>query len=260
MSLDWFRQLVAQRVGIHWGAGVLLVQWGIEPVQELPCQPTWGREQVLAALGDALLSRQRLQATNGARSFKTLRRPLKLHITLGASLCPVASQPLPHGLGHWDEVQAWAQAQLAQKWPGQALLCVVDPEHPQIAVGVAQDLMEALQAWAQSVGATVASLRPLWSIATECRLSGLKQTQALVVQERDALTLIQLSGQHSEVNVQPILVAEGHEEAVQAVIRRWRVAHQLDANKVLHLRFGEGRPMQPLTGGPDRWMHYWSKA
>lgn len=260
MSLDWFRQLVAQRVNIHWGAGVLLVQWGKEPVQELPCQPTWGREQVFAALGNALLSGQRPHATSQSKPQKPSNRPLRLHITLGASLCHVSSQPSPQGIRHWEEVRAWAQAQLARQWPGQALRCALDPVHPQIAAGVDQGLVDAQQAWAQGLGAEIASLRPLWSIATECRLAGQQQVQALVVQERDALTLIHQTGQHATVSVQPLSVAQTDEDAVQATMRRWRVAHQLDANAVLHLRFGEHKHSQPLTGGPGRWLHYWSKA
>lgn len=255
MSSDWFRLLAAQRVGIHWGAGVLLVQWGKEPVQELPCQLTWGREQVLAALADVLKSRVRK-----TKLQRPSTHPLRLHITLGASLCPVSSQPLPEGLKHWEEVQACAQAQLARQWPGQALRCAIDPEHPQIAAGVGQGLVDALQRWASGLGAVVASLRPLWSIATECRLAGQQQILALVVQERDVLTLIHTSGQHLEVNVQPLSESQIDEESVQATMRRWRVAHQLNTNAVLHLRFGEGRRTQRLTGGPERWAHYWSKA
>lgn len=260
MSLDWYRWIAAQRVNIHWGARVLLVQWGKDSVQELPCQPTWGREQVLAALGHALLSGQRPHATSQSNPQKPSNRPLRLHITLGASLCPVSSQPLPQGIRHWEEVRAWAQAHLARQWPGQALRCALDPAHPQIAAGVDQGLVDALDAWAQDLGAEIASLRPLWSIATECRLAGLQQIQTLMVQERDALTLIHQSGHQSEVNVQPLLEAQDPEEAVQATVRRWRVAHQLDANAVLHLRFGEKGQTQRLTGGPDRWTHYWSKA
>lgn len=251
MWLDWCKSLAAPSVHLHWGPGVLLLQWGQRTVQVLPCQPTWAREQVLAEAAKAL------QAQRTVRTARTRPPQIRLHITLGASLCPLSCQALPQGLQNWDEVQAFAQAHLAHQWPGQALCCAVDPAHPQLAVGVAQELVDALQHWAQSQEAVVVSIRPLWSVATACRRARHPRIQALVVQERDALTLVYQAGNQIEVGLQPLPTTAQDGDAVRATLRRWRIAHGVEESAMLHLTFGNQR-QQPVPDGPACWSGYWS--
>lgn len=248
MWSDWFKAFSAHRVHIHWGVGLLMLQVGKGPVQVLPSQTTWGRDQILEVLGQALGARR------GSRNGKWA-----LHVTLGASLCPVSSEPLPSGLDRWDEITALGQARLAQLWPGQELVVAQDIAHPQVAVGLAQDWLQALRNWAASHNATVASVRPLWSLASECQQARHRDIKAMVVQEPDALSFLHQTETGLEVQILPITAGADQTEMADASVRRWCLAQGLDSAQVLRLQFGPPGN-KSLTDGPVVWPTCWSAA
>ncbi|QHE86651.1 hypothetical protein [Hydrogenophaga sp. BPS33] len=92
-------------------------------------------------------------------------RPWRLHVSLGAALCPVTSLDLPQGVERGSETMAVARASAAQAWgfpPEQAheLDCAVDPQRKSEVAALLAATHQQIREWAALHGGRLASLVP----------------------------------------------------------------------------------------------------
>lgn len=229
----------SERVSVYLGTTVALVQRPGAPLVRLSHSPTQPLADVLAQLDEA----NRRSSTD---------KPWRLHVALSAALCPPVAYAVPPGVKRWDELQALALASATHQLglpTGDAaqLVCTLDPSHPGLAAALHSGTHQQLLTWAQRFGGQLASLQPLWAIATQAKACRAAQVQGLSLQEPDGLTVLRLV---------PGATPQGD-----------TAFGELNANTaedltLAHWRFS-AKPLkaaQAVPEGPSAWAAHWERS
>lgn len=199
---------------------------------------------VLAKLTDTVVQEQMLNKA----------KRCKLHVTLGGTLCPAVDFDAPQEVRHWEERQSIAQASVAMTMgsnPDQ-IVCEMDAGRKCLASGVPTWIMQSLQDWAKQQNFHLASVRPLWAVASHSPMAQRSDIHGLIVQEPDAVTLlVDVPGGKFMATT-----LSGHEEQLPILTRRWLIGQGISEEKLLKLSFAvTSRPFMPQ--GPTAWPTHW---
>lgn len=237
---------LSESVQIYLGQGLAFLRQGKQPVQAISHPATWGLERVLANLAQAL------SPSGVARRMHRTRR---FHVTLGAVYCPARGLSVPQGVHRWAELYSIAQASLDTHGAGQNTLCELDPRNTGVAAGMGSHVKEALDMWATDQGGSLASIRPLWSTASECKAAKPGRVRGMAIAEPGALTLLAQNTDGVLDGVTLTVVMDEQQEQMQ--LRRWRVSHGLEQGAWVGLRLGAD-VRDNLPQGPTVWTGHWS--
>lgn len=239
----------SESVAIYLGQGVAMLGIPHQETQVLQHPATWPLERVLAQLAGVL-------APNGTRP-KFQRRTLQ--ITLSGALCPALGFQAPQEVKRWDELRqiAHASAAAASGVGADQIVCGMDTSGRGIAASVGTALMQALQRWAAEHHWRIASVRPLWVVATHSPRARQADTLGLLLHEPDAITAIAERAQ-GEI-IASTLAGDYGQASGQALVRRWLVGLGLHEDQFLHLNFGT-RVQTAMPLGPKAWATYWSTS
>ena len=206
-----------------------------------------------------------LRAQIAARAMLQGPRRRSLHLTLSAGLCPALAFALPTGVTRWAERQAMAQAFAATALgiDADALACEMDAARPGLAAVLTKQLLQELKAWAAQQRWRIASIQPLWALASQCAAARSPKVQALLLHEPDGLTLLGqgAAGTGEAGELAALRMGAGQDMAVTpdlpAQTRRWLVGQGLALDQLLTLGFGAERGA-PMADGPKLWASHWS--
>ena len=183
----------------------------------------------------------------------------QLRISLSAARCPAVEIKVPQGLKRWGELEEIVKVNAAQRlmMPVGEINCEFDSACPGIAASVTTAQLNDLAGWATQSGRSIASIRPLWVIATQCRAAQERSVQGLLLREDDALTLIVNGGKGMTHAVTAPAVS--NPLSAQAQLRRWSVSFELSDAEILKLGFA-GTPGAAMLKGPKPWAEHWTCA
>ena len=266
----------SERVDIYLGLAQSMVRMRGRNTVVIEHSPTWPLERILesvARVWSSPIDGNGVDIRNVRRPFR--RRP-RLRIALGAGLCQSSAFTVPMGVSRYVEVLNLARASTAQAQKSADVICAVDPMAPGTVASVGTRFFSDLKDWAQSHQATIESLQPLWSVATQCALAGKQSTRGIVLCEPDGITLIagtQADKRSAAVNPVDILtIRNGNlfdalhgtahlmDKQVQMKVQRWKIANGLqDDNKLLKMNFiADAQPK--VKGLPSYLANHWSCA
>ena len=120
----------------------------------------------------------------------------RLRIAVSGYYCPAVPFTPPEGLRNWAETRAVMAAQASAALHIEpALLRVEFDANQQLAMAVLPaPWLAELNAWAASAKIKIVSLRPLWSMASECSLARRADSSVLVLAENDSVTTLLQDG------------------------------------------------------------------
>jgi urease gamma subunit len=265
----------SERIEIYMGLHLAMVRsrGGLATVIEHPS--TWPFHRILDSVAEALRvpTGQTAAKTHNALR-KVAPKSQRLHITVGSGLCKTGSFVVPQGVKRYSEVQSLAQAAAVQSCESNDVMGKVDPMNPGLVASVATRTLSDLKAWAGSLGVTIESLQPLWSVGTQCALACDRKISGLILSEPDGITLIASSQTNEQLDgnkAASILTIpiETFQEAgqahahlmsnqVQMQIQRWKIANGLQNDAVLTLNFGASVSTTKTKGLPAVWNRHWS--
>jgi len=237
----------SEDIHLYLGQGMALLQIGHGPVQVLGHARTLPLGRVLAQVAQAI-------PEDGAR--KRLRRSA-LSVTLSGALCPAMGFQAPAEVTRWHELRQVACASAASTMdvgPDQ-ILCEISGGQPGLCATVAGGLMMELMDWAEERRFRLASVQPLWALASQCPMARQGGVHGLLVREPDACTLLAQSG--SGQLAATTLTGAYDGASVQAHARRWLLSQGLSEVALLHLNFGE-ELHSVMPQGPKAWAAHWS--
>jgi len=264
----------SERVDIYLGRNLAMARLRGGPTTLIEHPPTWPLQRVLERVASTWQSQlTNALPSNGNTKRVFDRKKLQLHITLGSSRCHSGTFVVPKGVQKYVELQSLAVAAAMQSGSAQTIMSEIDPFYPGIMSSIGAHFLGNLNAWAKSQGASISSLRPLWSVATQCAMIRQKNITGLALSEPDGITLlacpdtglpeikstnlmtIDLSNLGVQASPQTILV----EEPVQLQMRRWKIANDLQDENLLTLMFiPSGSSIR--RGLPKTWDGHWSWA
>lgn len=210
---------------------------------------------------DRILSR--VSSVLPAQAPTRWMRKHAVHVTLGATLCRPLAFTVPGALQSWQELQLVANAQAAQATqaaqisghPPQSVQCALSFENTGLAGVIHGEVLNPIQDWAASHQFHLASVAPLWSIASACKAVHAKSVDAIAVHEPEGCTLltIKADAQPQAITLPPI--SEGDNSS--ALLRRHWVSMDVAESAVFHIYFAT--PVQAsLSALPALWSGHWS--
>ncbi len=172
----------SERVDVYLGMGTVLVKRRAQPLVNLQPPATLPLADVLAQVDEAC-GRKR-------------GRPWRLHVALGAALCPPVAFTVPQGVKRWSETVALAQAAAAQAWglpadQAAALVCALDTGRSGLAAALLKGTREGIAAWAGRYRGHLVSLSPLWALATQAPACRAQEVRQLTLHEPGAIAVVQ---------------------------------------------------------------------
>lgn len=244
----------SEAVDIYLGQGISMLKTASQETMVMQHPVTLPLERVLAKLADAL--GQGTQGSGAEQSHPRIKRR-KLRITLSAALCPAIGFNAPPEVTRWHERQEIAKATAAATlaMSAEQITCETDAFRPGVTTALALPLLAELKQWASQQHAYVASVHPLWAVATQCAAAHQNAVQGLLLDEPDSLTLLAEDDQ-GRLNVLT-LVHEPDPAARQASLRRWLISVGLSEDKLLKLSF-DPQPNTLMPQGPNVWTAHWS--
>lgn len=239
----------SEPVELYLGQNLAMLKVAHQEAVVLQHPATLPLERVLARLAEAMPPVPK-------RRWPQQRR---LRVTLSAALCPAISYQAPPEVQRWQELQqiAHASATAALGIPLEQVLCEADTARRGIAAALATPLMADLQRWAQQQQARIASVRPLWAVATQSAAARAPAVQGVVLQEPDAMTLVVNDGKGQCQGA--TFVGDTTPTAQQASLRRCLVGWGLTEEQLLKLHF-QAAPATVTPQGPQVWAEHWSTA
>lgn len=115
----------------------------------------------------------------------------RLHIALSGARCPAFSFVSPANVTRPPELAALAAATgRAAAQEGDDAVTAIDASCRCLGARMSRALLNQLLTWADAQKMAVASIRPLWSIATQHPKARHRSTKAIVLYEPDSTTLI----------------------------------------------------------------------
>lgn len=234
-------------VDLYLGQGTALFQVKHQKVQILRYPATLPLAQVMDRLTQGL--------TQYSAAHKLKRR--SLHITLSGALCPAIGFSFPPEVARWHELRQIAQASAAASLasPAEKIVCETDAHRPGIAAAMAAPLMAELQRWANAQNCRIASIRPLWTVATQNQEVSRSSISGLLMQEPDSVTVV--ADDSNGKIIASTLVGEHEPAAGNVNVRRWLVGLGLSEDRLLKLSFSM-REGAVMPNGPKAWAAHWT--
>jgi hypothetical protein len=167
---------------LHIGRGLALLQWGRGEVRTIRFPVTLPLARQLESVK---VEFEQVTRTAG-------KKKRGLHVTLSAAVCPVVSVPVPANVTRWKERLALARG-VAASHAGVAvddIACDFDSKRPGVAASIPAGVLQELGNWVGGQNLALASLAPLWSLATQCRAVSRRDVGSLVFHEPDSLTVL----------------------------------------------------------------------
>lgn len=214
---------------LYISASASMVKTAGLPVLVVPHPATLPLDRVLLRITQAVND-------NAANGSSAPLKKSKLIITLGASICPPLPWHVPAGINSAQEFALLAHSTAAQQLglPAADVVCEWSPATPGVLAAVPQWWLQSLQDWASAQHAQVASIQPLWAIASNCQLARNPAVQGLCIYEDDG------------------------------AITQTSPHIPLDDAAVLKMKFSlASQPPQhlsPLQHGPKAWAEHWHTA
>ena len=218
-----------------------------------------GREVLVMEHANLLAADQLLGGVSQAMTqfgTRDSKLALRLRVVLSGALCPALTYVTPKQVTQWSERMEIARATAAIEMgttPDQ-VVCEMDTGRRALASAMRIQTLSALQGWAAQHQFAIASIQPLWAIASQSRTASKSANQGLVVMEPDATTVLADDGSSKLVaRTQAGLfsVAEG-----QANTRRILVGLGLRESALLKLSFGT-KARTAMQDGPRVWPNHW---
>ena len=267
MWLDW-----SKRIDVYLGRNVAMVRrhGGATTLIEHPA--TWPLQRVLERVALTWQLPSQVDApANATAKPQSGRTKMQLHIALGRSRCQIGNFVIPQGVQRFAELQSLALASAVQSAGSQAILCAMDPWHPGLLSSIGTRFLDELNSWATSHAASISSLQPLWSIASQCSRARRNNIAALALSEPDGITLLFCPNNVWSGNTQTTIATidpdnpEVHlpgqtllmTRQVQQKLRRWKIANGLQDANVLTLMFDPALATKS-HGLPKTWDAHWS--
>jgi hypothetical protein len=238
----------SESVDVYLGQGIAMLKPKRQATQVV---------QILTALPLADLLAKLAEAMSKPRSAANKSSP-NLKITLSGALCPVFTFDAPAEVTRWHELKQIAKATAVSESGSGAdqVICEIDSDRPGIASTIASPLMDELQSWAKAHHWHIASVSPLWALATQCPLARRASVSGLQMQEPDSVTLV-AKDENGKV-VASTFAGEPSLASVQAQARRWMVSHSVLGDNLLKLNFGI-QSSSMLANAPKAWAAHWGK-
>lgn len=208
---------------IYLGTDLMLVRVPGKPVQEqrfdAGCSP------------DAMLTE--VDGTGG-------RGPVQFH--LSAARCPAMDIAYPVGMRRFRDRELFARAVCADRLGLQAdaVHVALDPSTPGIAAVMRQELRAQLEAWAHRCGRRVASIRPLWAVASGAAPA--RRKPALRLREADALTLVGAAEHSSSVTHRALSMRLERDASPAQTLTRLHRSLDIPPEQAIGLLFGLDGP------------------
>lgn len=238
----------SESVDVYLGQGIAMLKQGRHATQVVQIPTTLPLADLLAELAEAMPK----------SDHSRMARRLKLKITLSGALCPAFTFNAPAEVTRWHELRQIANATAVSNTGNGAdkVICEIDADRPGIASRVATPVMEELQRWAKTHHLHIASVRPLWALATQSPLARRASVSGLQMHEPDSVTLM-VNDENGKI-IATSFAGELDYSIVQAHARRWLVSHGVLADSLLKLNFGiQSRSL--LTEAPKVWATHWEK-
>jgi hypothetical protein len=208
-------------VALYISATCSMVKAAGQPALVVPHPATLPLDRVLSRITEAVSD----------SGYAGVLKRASLQVTLGGSVCPPLTCPIPAGINSWQELKLIANASAAQQLGIAAtdLVCEWSPNAPGLISAIPLWWMQSLQEWAGKQHAKVVSAQPLWAVATACKLARQRSIQGLCVVEDDGA--VSLTSPH---------IAS-------------------DDTSILKMKFGPS-VQPPLHHGPKAWAAHWQLA
>jgi hypothetical protein len=188
-------------------------------------------------------------------AFIKVRRR-RICLTLSAAMAPPFVYRVPPEVTRWTEAREIARAGAAHLLAVKPELveCRQDARHPGLAAAVSRSLLLQVRGWAESHGARIASIKPLWAVATQCRASSKSSIDGIAMLEPDGACLIM--GLRRNTSPPVVHVWDGAEPAIELNIASSVREAGASVDRVLQLGFGaEMRSATP--GYPNYLPRHW---
>lgn len=179
-------------------------------------------------------------------------------VHLSAAICPALTVTPPEGVRGFNELLAYAKAAAsAQLGLGVAdVQADFDMASPGIVAAVPGHLFDALSTWASAVGIRLTSIRPLWSVATDCALARRHRVNGILLREPDSLTVVAPAAPgHHDLALTVALDSASTETATQ----RQRMLASAAPRQLLAMDFGV-QSGSVVRGLPRLWPAHWRLA
>lgn len=238
------------RVHVHLGRSYALLRSAGQASKVLHYPEDLPMDRVLSRVSSAL----------PAKIPTRWKRKPAVQVTLGATLYRPLVFTVPAALQSWQELQLVANAQAAQAAqilgrPANTIHCALSYENPGLAGVVDGEVLNPIQEWARAHQFHLASVAPLWSIASECKAAQSKKVQAIAVHEPEACTLLMVKATAPPVAI--TLPSLSEEDNSNVLLRRHWVSMDIAESAVLHIYFAT--PVQAsLSALPALWAGHWS--
>ncbi len=183
-------------------------------------------------------------------------RTRRLRVVLSGGFCSAVTFAVPASVTRWQERMeiAGATAAMALRTTPDQLVCEMDNARAGLASAITKHVMSALQEWATQHRCAIASIQPLWAIASQSRLARDSGVQGLIVVDPDAATVLADDG--AGKLVASTLPGPTSMAAGQAGMRRLLVGLGLRESGLLKLGFAM-RAGAALPYGPRAWPNHW---
>lgn len=231
----------SEPVDVYLGQGLAMLKVGAATTRAVEASPALPIEQVLSKLGEA--------ASSYLNSLG--KKPTRCRLWLSAALCPAIHVDLPSGVRGWREQHevALVAAATSLGMSPTAVICELAMETPNIAAALPTALHAQLLAWAASRHWKIASLMPLWSLAS------LKwpAAEVLLLQEPDAVTVLMPC---SASQAKAVSLIGGRSAGLDAQVRRLLVGTGYAEQNVPRTEFStQSNAPAGRSSGP--WSGHW---
>lgn len=233
----------SETVDVHLGQGFCLLKVGRSATQLMRYPATLALDHVLDRLTQALK--------------QISRRKHKLRITLSSALCPAFTFHTPPGINRYSELHQIAQASAAELLgvAADSLHCEIDISHTGIAAAVPQTLITTIKDWTGAQRNYISSIRPLWSVATQCPRVRAPSCSGLWLQEPDALTVLSPTASSQTASCTWAFTDDSLIASMAA--RRYLIGVGSSEDALVKLSFST-QAHKVLAQGPSLWTAYWS--
>ena len=234
MQLAWFKT-----ADLYLGHGLVMLKVNPQTTHIFEHAPTMPVDRVLASC-------------NGL-----VKKGTKLRIVLSSHLCAAIHVQIPTAVVHSNELNALMSASAAQQLdaPGSEFVCAIDKNKKSISAAIPIYTRNAIQAWVLQQGCSIASLQPLWALATQFSVSQNANIKGLVLHEPDG-SILMVETNNGEMQT---MSWSGHLafDVMQANVQRALVSFDLVEQNLLSLQFA-AKPAFAMRNPPVQWHNHWS--
>ncbi len=237
----------SEPVQVYLGTGLVLVKrqgaplWCLEPPTTLP-------------LADALWQVDHELA-------RGTRRPWRLHVHLSSALCRPVAFMVPPSVRRQEEL-AMAQAHAVHAWEmpsdfATEIVCSLDAKNRGLAATMLMGTHQVIERWAMGHEGRLASLQPLWALATSAKACRGHHINSVAVLEPDGLTVLNLKQQRA-VRAQSWQGTHAPAEASAHLTAMTSPKQEPARSKGVLLAFSREPGQASWPGAPSTWAPHWS--